>query len=114
MKIANSTQNNLAYQKQLLSTLDKIVSFRTELVKNAVIIANEGKDKEWPNLNSQIKFLRKNVDSTEDNNLKTISEILRGIEKPILELEKNLELKNNFLHIISEQTLIPVPEEQAV
>lgn len=105
MKIENSIQSSLAYQKQLFNAVEKLVNVRTELIKSAVLLINEGKDKEWPSLNSQVKFLRKNIDKSTDKNLKTVSEIARQLEKPILDLESNLELKNSFVHILNEQTL---------
>ena len=110
MKNVNSKQTNLVYQKQLFSTLEKIVTFRTELLKDAALIANEAKEKEWTSLSSQIKFVKKQVEKTEDENLKVISSILKSIEEPILQLESNLELKNSFRQIISEQSLIDEPE----
>lgn len=105
MKIENSIQSSLAYQKQLFNAVEKLVNLRTELIKSAVLLINEGKEKEWPSINSQVKFLRKNIDKSTDGNLKTVSEIARVLEKPIIDLEAHLELKNNFVQILNEQSL---------
>lgn len=104
MNIANSKQTNLVYQKQLLNTLGKIVSFRTDLIKQTALLAMDGKDKEWPSVYSQIKFIKKQIEKNEDHNLQTISKILSELEEPIAELEKQLELKNNFLQILEEES----------
>ncbi len=104
MKIENSKQTNLVYQKQLLNTLEKIVSFRTDLIKQSALLALDGKEKEWPSVYSQVKFVKKQIEKNEDSNLKTISKILIELEEPVAELEKQLELKNNFLQIIEEES----------
>ena len=104
MKIATSKQTNRVYQKKLLTTLGKIVSFRTDLIKQSALLALDGKEKEWPSVYSQVKFVKKQIEKNEDSNLKTISKILIELEEPIAELEKQLELKNNFLQIIEEES----------
>jgi hypothetical protein len=100
MNIVNSKQTNLVYQKQLLTTLGKIVSFRTDLIKQTALLALDGKEKEWHSVYSQIKFVKKQIEKNEDHNLKTISKILSELEEPIAELERQLELKNNFLQVL--------------
>jgi len=101
----NSKQTDLVYQKQLLSTLQKIVDFRTMLLGEAAIIANDGKLKEWPSAASLVKQVKKRLEKADDENLFVIALLLKSIEEPILQLENNLELKNNFRALIEEQSM---------
>jgi hypothetical protein len=114
MEIVNSKQTDLVYQKQLLNALQKIVDFRTQLISDAALIANEGKSKEWSSIGAQIKHIKKQVEKGDDINLKIITSILLNIEDPILKLEKNLELKNSIQQTISEQSLKESPIAETV
>ena len=105
MKIAKQKETNLAYQKQLLNTLKNIVDFRTNLFTNSALLANGGKEKEWSSITSMGKFIKKQLEKTDDSNLRILVSVLTDIEEPILQLENNLELKNLFKEIISKQTL---------
>lgn len=112
MKNVNPKETNLVYQKQLFSTLKRIVELRTQLIADASQIANDGKAKEWPSITSQVKFVRKQIGKTTDENLIVILSILKSLEEPILKLETNLELKNSFRQIVQEQTLTEIQEPE--
>ena len=107
-------QTNLIYQKQLLGTLQKLVDFRTQLIVEAAIIANDAKTKEWPSVIYQIKQIKKGVEKADDENLNVIATILKNIESPILQLESNLALKNNFRALIEEQSMQEKQDAQVV
>jgi len=109
----SNKQNNLEYQKQLLGTLKKIVDFRTTLISEAAIISNDCKIKEWNGIQSQVKQIKKQVEKKEDINLEIIASLLKDMEEPILQLENNLELKNNFRSVIEEQSMRDKPEVAA-
>lgn len=104
MKTQEKPNQSLLYQKQLYSTLKSIVDLRTQLISNAAIIANDGKDKEWPTISSKIKFIKNKTEKDQNETLIIISQILKNLEEPIIILEKKLELKNSFLEIITEQS----------
>jgi hypothetical protein len=110
----NPKQNNLLYQKQLYNTLKLISDFRTQLLTEGAILANDAKSKEWPSPISKVKLLRKQIEKTNDENLRVVSTLLKDIEQPILQLEQNLELKNSFRELIEEQSLLEKQEPATI
>lgn len=103
-------QSTLAFQKQLSATLKNLVDSRTQLICDAALLANDGKDKEWPTINSKVKFIKNKSEKEPNETLNLIIDILKKTEEPIIKLEKMLDLKNSVLEAITEQSF---KEEQS-
>lgn len=97
-------QANLQYQKQLFNTLKSLVDSRTQLISNLSVIANDGKEKDWPTISSKIKFIKNKLEKEPNEILFIMVDVLKNLEEPIIKLEGNLDLKNSFLEIITEQS----------
>ncbi len=101
--ILDSKKTDLIYQKQLLIILNMIMELRIKLFTEAAILANDGKPKIWSSVTAMIKFLEKKGEKNDDENVTVVIALLKSMKQPIVKLEGNLELKNDFIRVIMEQ-----------
>lgn len=99
-----NSKSSLNFQKQLSATLKNLVDARSQLICDTALLANDGKDKEWPTIYSRVKFIKNKIEKEPNETLSLIVDVLKKTEDPIIKLEKKLELKNSVLENITEQS----------